>query len=162
MFKNFIIVLVCFWFLTSCRATRQETQKTVSTTENSVEKKETSRDTIFFTPKSETELTMTANTLFKDSLKTVKTPKVYTQKNGNATVKIKVQGDTITASATCDSLALKAQIKRELLKQFSATSNNQVTELLKDSGYTFIDIMCFLVAGIVIGIVGTITIKGIL
>ena len=155
-------MLFCFVFLTSCRATRQETQKTTSTTENFFEKRESYRDTVLFAPKSETSLKISTNDVFKQDLNGVSKPKIFTQKNGNATAKVRIERDTLFVTATCDSLALRAKIKSELQKEFSASSKDQVTELSKETGYNFIDIITFFIAGLVIGFVGTITIKGIL
>jgi excinuclease UvrABC helicase subunit UvrB len=155
-------MLFCFVFLTSCRATRQETQKSTSTSENFSEKRESYRDTVLFAPASSTSLKISVNEFFKDSLKVISKPKVFTQKNGNATAKVRIERDTIFVTATCDSLALRAKIKSELQKEFSASTKDQATELSKETGYNFIDIISFLIAGIVIGFVGTITIKGIL
>lgn len=163
MYKTIVVIFVCFCcFLASCRSVRQESQKSTSTTENVFEKRESYKDTVLFTPKAETTLKISANDAFKQGLNGVQTPKVYTQKNGNATAKIKIERDTIFVTATCDSLALVAKIKQELIKESSASNQTSVSELSKETGYNVIDIITFFIAGLVVGFVGTITIKGIL
>jgi hypothetical protein len=162
-YKAIGVIFVClFCFLTSCRSVRQESQKSTSTSENVFEKRESFRDTVLFAPKAETTLKISANDAFKQGLNGIQTPKVYTQKNGNATAEIKIERDTIYVTATCDSLELRAKIKQELIKESSNNKEITASELSKETGYNVIDIICFFIAGIVVGFVATLTIKGIL
>ncbi|WP_395075392.1 hypothetical protein [Flavobacterium sp.] len=106
------------------------------------EKVVTYKDTIVVAPKSETSLKIPINDLvFKDNLNTVSTPRIYTQKNGNATAKIKIVHDTITVTATCDSLAIVAKIKSQLYKQTNSSKLNNQENTKQKSGFSFWDLI---------------------
>ncbi len=125
-FNKWILFLpaICL-LLTACRTTRQVAKNTESTINQVTESKVNYRDTIFYTPKSETSITIPVSdfkkcpeTDFKTVLKTISEPKTYTQKNGNATATVKVLHDTLTVTAECDSIALAAKIKQEYYKDY--------------------------------------------
>lgn len=158
MYKTIVLMLVCFFcFLTSCRTTRQETQKNTLTTESYIKQKETYRDTVFFTQKTETSLKIPVTELaFKPGLNGVLKPKIFTQKNGNATAKIKILRDTIVVTATCDSLAIVAKIKSELQKEFNATARSDVANTVKSFGFSLGYLATSFVIGLVLGVVATI------
>lgn len=153
MYKTIVLVLVCLCcFLTSCRTTRQDSQKNTSTTESSILQKETYRDTILFAPKAETSLKIpVAELVFKPNLNGTEKPKIYTQHNGNATAKLSIDNNVVTVTATCDSLAIVAKIKSELRKEVSATARSDTQNSAKKTGYSFIDIIKAFLCGLVIG-----------
>ena len=153
MYKTIVLVFVCLCcFLTSCRTSRQESQKNTSTSESLIVQKESYRDTVIFTPKAETSLKIPVSELvFKQGLNNVSKPKTFTQKNGNATAQVKVRHDTITVTATCDSIALRAKIKQELYKEISATARSDTQNSTKKTGYSFIDLVRVFLYGLVIG-----------
>lgn len=142
MYKKIAFFLVLFCFLISCRVTRQEVKnketKDVFTTEKIVVYK----DTTIVAPSSETSLKIPiAELAFKKDLNAVSKPRIYTQKNGNATAKIKIVHDTVVITATCDSLKIVAKIKKELQKQ-NSTKNTITTENTKQkSGFSFWDLI---------------------
>ena len=152
MYKT-LVLLVCFCcFLTSCRTTRQDVQKSTSTTETIIQEKETYRDTVLYTPKAETSLKIPVSDLvFKQGLNSISKPKTYTQKNGNATAKIKIQHDTITLTATCDSLAIVAKIKQELQREVSATARSDVENSSTTTGYSLFHVLLAFIIGLFIG-----------
>lgn len=154
MYKT-LVLLVCFCcFLTSCRTARQDVQKSTSTTETIIQEKETYRDTVLYTPKAETSLKIpVAELVIKSGLNTVSKPKIFSQKNGNATAKIIIQHDTITVSATCDSLAMVAKIKKEIYRSVSETARSDVENNKSKTGYTFFDIVLWFIVGLFIGAV---------
>lgn len=153
MYKTIVLVLVCLCcFLTSCRSTRQDSQKNTSTTESSILQKETYRDTILFAPKAETSLKIPVTELvFKQGLNSISKPKTFTQKNGNATAKVEITPTDITVTATCDSLAIVAKIKQELKREISATARSDTQNSTKKTGYSFIDLVRVFLYGLVIG-----------
>ena len=153
MYKTIVLVFVCLCcFLTSCRTSRQESQKNTSTSESLIVQKESYRDTVIFTPKAETSLKIPVSELvFKQGLNNVSKPKTFTQKNGNATAQVKVRHDTITVTATCDSIALRAKIKQELYKEISATARSDTQNRTKKTGYSFIDLVRVFLYGLVTG-----------
>jgi hypothetical protein len=153
MYKTIVLVLVCLCcFLTSCRSTRQDSQKNTSTTESAILQKETYRDTILFAPKAETSLKIPVTELvFKQGLNSTSKPKTFTQKNGNATAKVEITPTDITVTATCDSLAIVAKIKQELQREISATARSDTQNSTKKTGYSFIDLVRVFLCGLVIG-----------
>lgn len=155
MYKTIVLVFVCLCcFLTSCRTSRQETQKSNTTTESYIQQKESYRDTLLFTPKAETSLKIPVTELvFKQGLNSISKPKVYTQKNGNATAKINIQHDTLTVTATCDSLAMVAKIKKEIYRSVSETARSDVENNKSKVGYTVFDIILWFIVGLFIGAV---------
>lgn len=136
------LVLFCSCFLISCRVTRQEVKKTETQNQTTSEKVVSYKDTIVVAPKSETSLKIAvAEIAFKPGLNMNSKPRIYTQKNGNATAKIKIVHDTITVTATCDSLLIVAKIKSELLKE-AITSKTKDSELSKQTkAFTFWDLI---------------------
>lgn len=153
MYKTIVLVFVCLCcFLTSCRTSRQEIQKSTATTESTIEQKETYRDTILFAPKAETSLKIPVTELvFKQGLNDVSKPKTFTQKNGNATAKVEITPTDITVTATCDSLAIVAKIKQELQREISATARSDTQNSTKKTGYSFIDLVRVFLYGLVTG-----------
>lgn len=153
MYKTIVLVFVCLCcFLTSCRTSRQESQKNTSTSESLIVQKESYRDTVIFTPKAETSLKIPVSELvFKQGLNNVSKPKTFTQKNGNATADVKIRHDTITVTATCDSIALRAKIKQELYKEISATARSYTQNKNKNTGYPLFIVLIIFLVGIVIG-----------
>jgi hypothetical protein len=156
MYKKTILLLlvfvVCSCLLTSCRATRQEIQKTETQTQVTSEKLVTYKDTTVFAPKAETSLKISlAELAFKPYLNKDLKPKVYTQKNAQATVKIKVVHDTIQVTATCDSLAIVAKIKREFENQSKAIYNQDSNQKTKKSGFTLLNVLFATGLGFMIG-----------
>ena len=156
MYKKSLLflVFVFFAFLTSCRTSRQEIQKSTATTESTIEQKETYRDTTLFTPKSETSLKIPVTELmFKKGLNDVSKPKTFTQKNGNATVKLQIIHDTVTVMATCDSLAIVAKIKKELYKEIKANTRSNIENNNSKTGYTFFDLILWSLLSFILGFV---------
>lgn len=144
MYKNtrILLVFICFVvFLTSCRSTRQETQKTETYSEKTSEKVVSYKDTTLFAPKAETSIKIPISDLtFKGQLNGVSKPLVYSQKNAQAQVKLRIVHDTIYAVATCDSLALVAKIRNELQKEHSANSTKIESESKDKTGFSFFQI----------------------
>lgn len=153
---KFKLLLVCFivvfCFLSSCRSKRQETQKVTSTTETNIQQKETYRDTTLFTPKVETSLQIPVSELvFKKGLNDVSKPKTFVQKNGNATAKVEISRHYLIVTATCDSIALRAKIKQELLREIKATARSDTQNNKKDTGYSLLDVVKWFLIGLVVG-----------
>lgn len=144
MYKKTLLLLLFVFscLLSSCRATRQEIQKTETTTQVTSEKLVTYKDTTVFAPKAETNLKIPLSELvFKNPLNADSKPIIYTQKNGQANVKLKIVHDTIQVTATCDSLAIVAKIKSEFEKQTENTNTNNNKEIIKKKGFTFWNIL---------------------
>lgn len=132
-----LFVLACCLSTTACRITRQAVTNKESVSNKITENTTTYRDTVLFTPKAQTTLSIPVasfskcqETAFKDPLNGFKQPQIFTQKNGNATATVKIQHDTVTVTAECDSLAMVAKIKERFLFNQSESSviNDQYIE----------------------------------
>jgi hypothetical protein len=142
--------------LTSCRTSRQETQKSTATSESFITHKETFRDTLLFAPKSETSLRIPiAEIAFKRGLNSISKPKTFTQKNGNATAKIRIEHDTVFVTATCDSLAIIAKIKEQLRTEVKATARSDVENSKTRTGYSFFHVLLTFLLGLIVGAIVT-------
>jgi hypothetical protein len=154
MYKTtLLITLVCFLFLTSCRSKRQETQKVDTTIETTKESIVSYEDTIVYAPKSETSLKIPISELtFKPRLNGIEKPKIFTQKNGNATAKALIVHDSIFIIATCDSLAIAAKIKTKLEKEYRSKELVDKSKKNTQTGYTFFDLFIALVVGFMVSL----------
>lgn len=133
---NILFLSVLCLLLTACRVSRQVAKTTETVSKQITENKISYRDTVLYTPKTVTSLKLPFSdlkkcpeSLFNQDLNTLKKevkPQIYTQKNGNATAKIKIEHDTITVTAECDSIALAAKIRSEFNNQYS--DSNQTTD----------------------------------
>lgn len=130
IFKTLLFVFCVFLVLESCRTTRQVSQTKETISESNTIKKTTYKDTVFFTEKATASLKIPIQTFgFKSNLNGVSTslksdtkPKVYEQKNGNATLKIIHDSSYVYAYAECDSLAIRAKIRQEYESQIKRDS----------------------------------------
>ena len=152
MYKTtLLIAFVCFCFLTSCRSKRQETQKVDTTIETNKETIVSYKDTIVYAPKSETTLKIPMSDLtFKPSLNGIEKPKIFTQKNGNATAKVRIVHDSIFIVATCDSLAIAAKIKTKLEKEYRLKEKADQSKKDTKTGYTLFDLFVALIVGFIL------------
>ncbi|WP_123901288.1 hypothetical protein [Flavobacterium davisii] len=146
MFKKIgLLVLVCC-LLIACRSSRQVIQESQTTTVK--ETKESYRDTTVFAPKAQTSLKIPVSELgIKTDLKGISKPFKIEQKNGQATVKIKVVHDTIYATASCDSLAIVAKIKKELIRDYHTDLSQKKEEVRKSLGFSFWNLLFAFIAG---------------
>ena len=150
MYKKILLILVfCFsCLLSSCRATRQEIQKTETQTNVTAEKLVTYKDTIVFAPKAETDLKIPLSELvFNNALNSNSKPIIYTQKNGQAKVKLRIIHDTIQVFASCDSLALIAKIKYQFLKETSKINSDHNKEIKTKTGFSFWNLLIAFLLG---------------
>lgn len=154
MYKTTLILLILvFSFVTSCRSSRQVVQKNDRESELIKERVVTYRDTTFYTPSSESRLTLPASVLnynsdLNDSLFV---PKIYYQKNGNATLHLRVERDALYATATCDSLALRAQIKQEFQSEYNHLKESNITDEKRTKGVPVFKTILFIMLAFIVG-----------
>lgn len=139
IYKNILILSSICLVLGACRTTRQVIQTKESLKENTTVKKTSYQDTIFYTQKSSANLQIPITSLGFDKkcLNAISTPfksnlnQVFKQKNGNATATAQVVDDQLIITADCDSIALRAKIKKEfeaLYSNYQKTSNSEKEE----------------------------------
>jgi hypothetical protein len=163
IYSPLIFCLFVCLVLGSCRVNRQVTQTNDNATENSKIKVTRYKDTILYTPRTSTGLSLPVSAFSKcnetkgiESLKPNDLPKekpqVWSQKNGNAKVKIEYIHDTIKVTAECDSIALSAKIREELQSEFNSKKSNSSSNTEKTTGYGFWDLVKSFLAGIAFGL----------
>jgi len=147
--KKLFLVVFCF-ALVACSGTKKVRQSETKT-EIKCEKIISYRDTIITVPASKTSLKVPITEFQKPFTQ----PKTITNKNGNATAKLTIGKDTVSLSAECDSLAIRAQIRQELIKEFERTSEKTDTEIKKGVSTLQMIINCLLalLVGVVLGII---------
>lgn len=136
IFKKILLLSSVCLVLGACRTTRQVIQTKESLKENTTVKNTTYQDTILYTQKSSTTLQIPISRLGFDKkcLNVISTPfksnlsQVYKQKNGNATAIAQVVDDQILITAECDSIALKAKIKKEFEAYYKNRQNTSLSE----------------------------------
>lgn len=151
MYKTrLLIAFVCICFLSSCRSKRQENQKVDTNIETTRENIVTYKDTVVYAPRSETSFKIPVSDLaFKSDLNTIEKPKIFTQKNGNATAKIQVHPDFIYVTATCDSLGLIAKIKTKFEKEYRLKEVKNQSNKTTKTGLTFWNLITAFVIGFI-------------
>lgn len=150
MYKKTLLlsVLIFSCLLVSCRTTRQENQKTENQSQIISEKVVVYKDTTVYAPRAETELRIPLSELVaKSQLKIEQDPIFYVQKNAQAKVKLKIVHDTISISATCDSLAIVAKIKNEFKKEIVNNSEKNTVESKQKIGYSFFHLLIAFLLG---------------
>ena len=164
-FKTIILLSSSCLFLTACRTTRQVVKTTERTQKEVSESKVSYRDTILYTQKAQTSLKLPVSDLkkcpeelFKQNLngfkEPFKQPQVYTQKNGNAKATVRIERDTVTVTAECDSIALRAQIKSEFenKERFDSSLESQSEKEKSRNNFLMIAGLCvvFFFAGFIV------------
>lgn len=154
-----ILFLSVIGVFTSCRSVRQEVKNQDTKTELITEKKVSYQDTILYTPSSTSALKVPISSIlekdFKGDLKDIEKPfkpRTFSQKNGNATAKIKIERDTILIYAECDSIALQAKIKKEFESKYQHHSTVKVEEK-KEKKTNYLDTIFYCIAGIGVGFI---------
>jgi hypothetical protein len=158
--QNFSFLFVLCLFLTACRTQRQVVQNQKTEVEKVTENKVSYKDTVFYTQKAETalrlpisEFSKCPDTDFKTNLKPSSIPKIWTQKNGNATATVKILHDSVIVIAKCDSLALAAKIKREYFNQYLKDVKLNDTYVEKVTQYNWISLFAWIIVAFVAGFI---------
>ncbi len=159
--KNLLSIFLFSMVLGSCVSKKQVTQSTESVKESTGIVTEKYRDTLFHTQKVSTTFGVPIPSFAKCADGTpISTamntkPIVRTQKNGNATAKVKIVHDSIFITAECDSIALRAQIKSEFEGQYRKESVKENIDTKKKTGTGFfggmLQILIALAVGFVLG-----------
>lgn len=158
---NLLILSILALLLSSCRSIQRQESKTSEIKEEIITEKKTEyKDTILYTPKSETNIKVPISAIlekgFNNELKDFENtfkPQVFSQKNGNATARIRVEKDTIKVEAECDSLALKAQIRKDVEKQYQSTQKKEENQKQEKTGFTIWDIISWCGIAVSVGFI---------
>lgn len=157
---NLLILSILALIFTSCRSVRQESKNSETITEIAIETSTTYRDTVFYTPKSETSIKMPISAIlersFNNDLKDFEKgyqPHIISQKNGNSTARVRIEKDTIKVEAECDSIAMKAQIRKDVERQYQSTQKKEENQKQEKTGFTIWDIISWCGIAVSIGFI---------
>jgi predicted Co/Zn/Cd cation transporter (cation efflux family) len=161
MKKQLLILTLLLVAFISCKSVKE----TVKTTENIEVKKEhfiSYKDTILIAPAISSSLSIPLQLLlFKDSLNPVlnQVPKVFKQQNGRSKVSVTSKNGIVTVKSECDSIAIRAQIRKELIKDYTNKTHETAQTKVVKSGYNLLQVMLYSFAAFSIGAVATFILK---
>lgn len=135
--------------VTSCGSTKKMTESTRSTVD-SVLLKEVRQVINIPIPLSKVELKIPTQ-----SLHSLPPGASFSEKKGQAGIRVEAIGDTVYVSATCDSLQVQCERYEKELTRIRSDTDRQVTEIKKNSVQTLFK-WCLI--GFVAGIISTITV----
>ena len=78
-------------------------------------------------------------------------PIVYTQRNGHAQVRVQVQHDTLRVTAVCDTLKIKAQMKRILEKEWRSRERTQAEKNERTRGIGLFLVILYVLIAFILG-----------
>jgi|GEM_PF-2788238 len=78
-------------------------------------------------------------------------PMVYTQRNGHAQVRVQVQHDTLRVTAVCDTLKIKAQMKRILEKEWRSREHTQAEKNDRTRGIGLFLVILYVLIAFILG-----------
>ncbi|WP_281683427.1 hypothetical protein [Zunongwangia profunda] len=149
--KRFFWVVFCFT-LVACGGTHKVTQSETNK-ETFREHTVSYKDTVFTIPAAQTRLIIPKVEFEKVTLKS----RNFESKNGNATARLTIDNDAVYVSAECDSIALAAQIKQELLREVSTTSNESSST--EKRGVSRFMLILYIILAAVVGFVAGVIAK---
>ena len=155
--KKIILLLLLSFLIFSCKSKKAVHEKEVTTVTNK-ELVITYKDTTIYVPKITTNLSVPLSEFTNVNGKLL-TPKLFTNNNGRAKVSLEIKDNEVIADCECDSLAIRAQIRSELRKEFSDKYQNEMSEVIKKSGVPFISVVLFLIVALTFGLVAGFLIK---
>lgn len=147
-FKTLLKTLLIALLFANCRTVKNIKQEnTNSSTKEHIVKY---TDTVFKTPKSKAQINL-PRTVFIQKYDTVFKTKVIKQKQGNATAKIIIKHDTVILTAECDTIKIKAKIKKELKKETAIKENSKTEKTNKKKGISIQTTLLAIIAAFAIG-----------
>lgn len=152
------ILLLLTFILVGCSSTQETTTKQ-ETTATLKEHVVTYKDTTFTVPTSTASLRISKRHFVrvpqsskKDSIK-IQFPKHFTKTTGRATANATITKDTVFVDCECDSIALRAQIKQELIKESQVQQINNNNKQVKKKGVSVFSLILYCIAFLVVGAV---------
>lgn len=132
-FKHYLNLVLIFLFIgcTSTKKVVEQSDKKEVVKEHIVSFK----DTTFVTPRATSIIRVPFEKIVKQ-YDTVFVPQVIKQTNGNATAKLIIKRDTILVTADCDTIALTAKIKKEVVKNYERASSVKNEKITKSRGFS--------------------------
>jgi len=155
-----IILLLLLSFLTfSCKSTKAVHEKEVTTVTNK-ELVVTYKDTTIYVPKVSTSLSVPLSEFTNVNINDkVLEPKLFSNNNGRAKVNLEIKDNEVIVTADCDSLAIRAQIRSELRKEYSDKYLKDFEEIKKTRGVSFITMVLYLIMTLSFGLIAGYLIK---
>ncbi len=135
--------------VTSCGSTKKTTES-ARTTVDSVLLKEVRQVINIPVPQSKVELKIPTQ-----NLHSLPPGASFSEKKGQAGIRVEAVGDTVYVSATCDSLQVQCERYEKELTRIRSDTDRQVTEIKKNSVQTLFK---WCLTGFLAGIISTITV----
>jgi subtilase family serine protease len=153
--KKVLIILLLFGFF-GCKSTK----KTVTSSREKVQTltitNEIKLDTTIFIPGEKVSLFIPIEKANKFSQVN---PKVYTQKNGRATVSVKIDSTGITATSSCDSIAQQLQFYKKQVKELKLLVKDAKVAQTEKKGFSFFQLILYITAFAIVSFVAGYLIK---
>lgn len=157
--KKLILLLLLSFLIFSCKSKKAVHEKKVTTVTNK-ELVVTYKDTTIYVPKVSTTLSVPLSEFTNVNINDkVLKPKLFSNNNGRAKVSLEIKNNEVIATADCDSLALRAQIKSELRKEFSDKYEKDMSKVIKQNGVPFVSFLLFSIMILSFGLVAGFLIK---
>ncbi|MCI2229580.1 hypothetical protein MC378_10410 [Polaribacter sp. MSW13] len=147
--RKLIIVFVILLF-SACKSidkTVTETKKKEVTYTELITKKS---DSTIFIPGDKVDLFIPIE---NTTIKSNESPKVFTQKKGRATVKVKIDSTGITAASNCDSIAKQLSFYEQKFTEKKIVDTAIKTTKTEKKGYSFLELILYITAVAIVSFV---------
>lgn len=152
------IFLLFTLLIIGCSSSKETTTKQ-ETTATLKEHVVTYKDTTFTVPTSTASLRISKRHFVtvpqsskKDSIK-IQFPKHFTKTTGRATANATITKDTVFVDCECDSIAMRAKLKQELIKEITTQEINNNHKQVKKKGVSIFSLVLYCIAFLVVGAV---------
>ncbi len=157
--KKIILLLLLSFLIFSCKSKKAVHEKEVTTVTNK-ELVVTYKDTTIYVPKVSTTLSVPLSEFTNVNINdNVLKPKLFSNNNGKAKVTVEIKDNEVIANCDCDSLAIRAQMRNEVRKEFSDKYVKDMKEVIKQNGVPFVSFLLFSIMILSFGLVAGFLIK---
>jgi hypothetical protein len=143
-------------FISACAGTKITETKTKKKVETLTTITEHKLDTTIFIPGEKASLFIPFEKLKLDSSED---SKVFTQKQGRATVNIKIDSSGITSTASCDSIAKKLDFYKKEVKRLRLEDTESQVKATEKKGYSLLELILYITAFSIVSFVAGYLIK---
>lgn len=150
------ILIISLSLLLGACGTTKKISETTNTTNTTLEHFVTYKDTVFTVPKAKSQLKIPLIELIN---KPQSKPFKIQQKNGRSSATAQVVKDTLFVTSDCDSIAIAAKIKQELIKQNTVNSSQTKTEIKTETGYSLFKVIGYVFIAFALGFIAGYFIK---
>ncbi len=168
--KTFFSILILLVVFASCRSSKTVVQNTEKTSSTYKEKTVSFKDTILNIEAVSSSLSVPLSDLIDPysnikkeldtvPLNTLNRSRTFSQKNGRSKITLKVDKGRLIATSDCDSIALRAQIRSEFIKELSKKESISASNTKIKTGYSLFTLVMYCFSCFCIGAVLTYILK---